>query len=259
MDLPQTRKDGLDVATGEYFIYLDSDDWVEPNYAELLYNKAQETGAEVVTCDFYNYYSEKEWELVSIVPQGEGENGERLRDDTINRLIPPNLCLHLVRKSIVDENDIAWPVCGMAEDVVLITQISYYAKRLSHVYVPLHHYRFNPNSYVNTKDEKAFAKRAYGYMANLRVVEDFMKKKGINKKYEQGLFMSKVWALAELNPLLDKPKYWWKYVSTYPSVNWALIFGNKYIHLKPIKRLRMLAIMLGIYPVGKRLKKMVCK
>jgi glycosyltransferase involved in cell wall biosynthesis len=36
MDLPQTRKDGLNAATGEYLIFMDGDDWVEPNYAELL-------------------------------------------------------------------------------------------------------------------------------------------------------------------------------------------------------------------------------
>ena len=53
MDLPQTRKDGLNAATGEYLIYVDSDDWVEPNYAELLYTKAQETNADIVVCDCY--------------------------------------------------------------------------------------------------------------------------------------------------------------------------------------------------------------
>ena len=260
MDISQTRKNGLNAATGEYFIYVDSDDWVEPNYAELLYNKAQETGAEVVICNFYNYYSEKEWVLVGTPPHGEGMKGEMLRDDTLNRQCSPNLWIRLVSRSLFDENDIAWPVCGMAEDLVLSSQFSYYAKSLAHVDVPLYHYRCTPNSYVKMKNEETvIMKRANGFIANLGVLEDFMRKKGINKKYEQGLFISKVFALAELNPIIDKPKYWWKYVSTYPSVNLALIFGNKYVHLKPIKRLRLLTIMLGIYPVGKRLKAIVAK
>ena len=254
MDISQTRKDGLDAATGEYFIFVDGDDWVEPNYAELLYTKAKETGADIVICDYYHYYNEKDRVICQTAPQGEGENGERLRDDTMNRQIPPSMWIHLIRRSIVDENDIAWPVCGMAEDLVLITQISYYAKRLGHVDALLHHYRFNPNSYVNTKNEKAFVKRANDYMANLRIIEDFMKRKGIDKKYAQGLFISRVSALSKYKLLIDKPKYWWKYVSIYPSVSWALVFGNKYIKLKKRKRMKHLTIILGIYPIYMHIK-----
>jgi glycosyltransferase involved in cell wall biosynthesis len=37
--LPKARKSGLNIAVSEFVIHLDSDDWLEPNALELLYNK----------------------------------------------------------------------------------------------------------------------------------------------------------------------------------------------------------------------------
>lgn len=48
----QSRQDGVDSATGEYIIHCDPDDWVELDMYEHLYNKAKETNADLVLCDF---------------------------------------------------------------------------------------------------------------------------------------------------------------------------------------------------------------
>ena len=47
-----TRQFGIEHAEGVYTIHADSDDWVEPDYLELLYDKAVATGADMVMCDF---------------------------------------------------------------------------------------------------------------------------------------------------------------------------------------------------------------
>lgn len=47
------RQYGIDHALGEYTIHADPDDWVEPRMLEALYNKARETKADMVICDYY--------------------------------------------------------------------------------------------------------------------------------------------------------------------------------------------------------------
>lgn len=47
-----TRQFGIEHATGEYTIHADSDDWVEPDFLDSLYNEAVSTGADMVICDF---------------------------------------------------------------------------------------------------------------------------------------------------------------------------------------------------------------
>lgn len=46
------RQKGLDQVSGSFFIYVDSDDWIEPDMLEALYGKAIEESADMVFCDY---------------------------------------------------------------------------------------------------------------------------------------------------------------------------------------------------------------
>ena len=47
-----TRNYGLERATGEYVTFVDTDDYVEPNWAEKLYNAAKNNDADMAVCGF---------------------------------------------------------------------------------------------------------------------------------------------------------------------------------------------------------------
>ena len=47
-----TRQFGIEHASGIYTIHADADDWVEPDYLELLYREAVTSGADMTICDF---------------------------------------------------------------------------------------------------------------------------------------------------------------------------------------------------------------
>lgn len=47
-----TRNYGLERATGEYVTFVDTDDYVEINWAEKLYNAAKENDADIAVCGF---------------------------------------------------------------------------------------------------------------------------------------------------------------------------------------------------------------
>jgi len=47
-----TRQFGIENASADYTIHADADDWVEPDYLEMLYDKAVSTGTDMVICDF---------------------------------------------------------------------------------------------------------------------------------------------------------------------------------------------------------------
>ena len=53
------RNKGLDEARGEWIGFVDSDDWIEKNMYEYLYNDAIETKADVVVCGFRGQHKKR--------------------------------------------------------------------------------------------------------------------------------------------------------------------------------------------------------
>ena len=46
------RNKGIEIAEGEWICFVDSDDWVEPDYLEVMFKTAIENNADVSVCGF---------------------------------------------------------------------------------------------------------------------------------------------------------------------------------------------------------------
>lgn len=57
--LSDARNFGIPYATGEYIAFLDSDDYIENNMYEEMYNKAKQEDSDMVECDFIWEYPNK--------------------------------------------------------------------------------------------------------------------------------------------------------------------------------------------------------
>lgn len=52
------RNVGIREARGSYLVFIDSDDWIDNGYLEIMYNRAIETNADMVECDVYRVNNE---------------------------------------------------------------------------------------------------------------------------------------------------------------------------------------------------------
>lgn len=142
------RQTLLELSNGKYFIYADSDDWVEPDYIEQLYKKAIETDADIVTCGYYKDYTNRSpFKETQPLTASKTENCKNLLINKIKGYLP----CKLIKKSLISDNNIKFLTgINMWEDFYFSFKAFYYANNFASVDSNLYHYRTNENSLVNT-------------------------------------------------------------------------------------------------------------
>ena len=78
LGVAKSRQEGLDLSKGDYTIFVDADDWVEPDFLEKLVTQALNSKADMVICDmlveranFTEYSCQKPMEMNSEIVLGQ--------------------------------------------------------------------------------------------------------------------------------------------------------------------------------------------
>ena len=74
--LSDSRNYGLPHAKGEYIAFLDSDDYVEENMYEEMYELAKKEDSDMVQCNFYWEYPDKNKKKIGELKQYSNKKGE---------------------------------------------------------------------------------------------------------------------------------------------------------------------------------------
>ena len=148
--LPSARKSGLDAATGEYILFVDSDDWLELNAVERVVAEAERTDADLVY-----FHLVKEYENRQSVKYEKSYTAKNKRL-WVRNLLNYNSYGYTVtkcfRRRLYTDNFVSFPKLGMHEDIYLMVQIIFYAQSISHLPEVLYHYRkTNPASMCSQK------------------------------------------------------------------------------------------------------------
>ena len=157
--LAAARNTGLTYAKGRYIYFIDSDDYIELDTLEKLYNNAISNNSDVVLFkfktvdDFKNIHKRGiEFKIDSIFGDIDYNNFTFTYRDVKRHVMNSafSACLKLYKKEFIDTIDFTFPEGLNFEDVPVHVKVMIEANRLSFVPESLYNYRSNPDSILNS-------------------------------------------------------------------------------------------------------------
>lgn len=146
---------GIKAAAGEWIGFIDSDDWITSDMYERLLKKAEETGADLVGCD-YSLTGEHSMKVGQIVPNNKKEQCGILdrRKKASLILDGGSLVVKIFKRSMILEHGLWFPENIFYEDNALGNSYLVLAKQFEYIQEPLYFYYQHETSTVHTISEK---------------------------------------------------------------------------------------------------------
>ena len=170
----EARNLGLEKATGEYIGFIDSDDWIEPNMYELMYQKAITENFDIVACDTQAIYNDKKVYISSNIKDDNVSNKELMIDAYAV------IWNKIYKKELL--NDIKFKKgMNFCEDVEFLYMIYSKVKKIGVIKEPLHNYLQREGSLTYVYDKKLY--KLIEAMDD--VLEYYKKNKLLDKYYDE--------------------------------------------------------------------------
>ncbi len=147
--LADARNKGLDIASGEYIFFLDSDDWLDLNALEILVSQIENTDIDMIIFNLKKVIDEKTEGVNNKFELNEGVYTKLEVLAMFEKNIIPlvTACSKIYNKKIFD--NIRFPIGRINEDEFTAHFIIDECNKIMIINKPLYYYRQTPNSIMS--------------------------------------------------------------------------------------------------------------
>lgn len=217
LGVAKAREIGLSVITGEYFIYCDSDDYVDLNAYATMYQTAQNDGADVVVCDV-----QFESEVKQMIHCGiRSTQKHYFISDILSYKVPGALWNKLFSKKL--SQDLLFSRYGFGEDLVMTVQMAYCAGTISYLPYAYYHYIENSESITHAFSVESRVDKFVAMRYNIQLLSGYFYDCGC-KEYSVALYHCKYYAKNKLiyKDISSSFKVWWIWLLSFPRLTFHL-------------------------------------
>jgi len=155
----ETRNNGVRKASGEYIHFMDSDDFISPDFYESLICEAEKTSADVTACSVF--YERNPIQSIRFTKDEVISDNDKIAKSQV--LFFGWMVRYLIKKRFWDERKLSFPNLHLWEDHAVAIPMVYYANKIAFCSNGTYFYKNREDSIVNTmaKNEHSYDKEDY--------------------------------------------------------------------------------------------------
>ncbi|WP_300382369.1 glycosyltransferase [Clostridium sp.] len=158
----EARNLALKHASGEYVLYVDSDDFLKSNMLELMVNKAKKTKTDIVICNYTLYYgvnSSNNKEFSYNIVESKMYYPIEAVDMMLNFKLQGQLWNKLFKRSLLIENNFEFEPGRYIQDIFPVFKVINKSGKIAFIDEALYYYRQRETSTIHKR--------------NIKLVEDY--------------------------------------------------------------------------------------
>lgn len=234
--ISSARNAGMEVATGEYIGFVDSDDYVSNDMFEKMYYASLKYNTEIVSCGYYKCDNDGKILSVHSFPIEPKVIEHDLMMDLLSKAHRScfiwYVCRNIYKRSLLESNKLVFNTSlKFAEDSIFNLYAFYYAKRVVSVEESMYFYRENPSSLTSQKGK-------------------FYLERNLMLQYEEKIEFYSQYGFGQ-KALHDLKRYVVEHQMPMLLQNAFLITDNQYIaKIREIQNMRMIKESLAEYKIA---------
>lgn len=191
------RNVGMEKSNAEWITFIDPDDWIENNWAEVLLNAVKTASADIIMFDYYQEFATKQ------SPQFFMPISGYLNEDYLKaiKIAPFNQFIisgkhkeyetnviwnKVYRTKLIKDNNMWFdPKARKGQDVIFNAEILQITSRIYYIHNPLYHYRYLQESITNRYNPDV---RFYNEIA-FKHYERIIEKYSLPKSYKDAFYV----------------------------------------------------------------------
>jgi len=191
--LASARNTALNASKGDYISVVDSDDYIEPDMIQTLYNKAIDENADIVVSNLIIEYKDKSFVFDDTIYDNSNDNFLNM---ILHKDSSSSLCNKLVNSDLYKLSDCRVPEnLNYCEDWFVMTRIYFYAKKIVKTEQAFYHYiQHNSNSITKDINRMHFE----NVLTFWNLLDDFLRKHNQFDNYVDSIALPKAQSKARL-------------------------------------------------------------
>ena len=153
--LSSARNAGLEAMSGEWVLFVDSDDWIDETMIEVLYESAVGQSAEISVCGYIKYMADRTQELkVLQISQSRFSYLEALEHILLGTDFSQSVCNKLIARTLIGSDRFDETFLVGEDTPFLVAMLARSKSDVAYTPTPFYHYRYTPGSITTSFSSK---------------------------------------------------------------------------------------------------------